>query len=222
MSYEHDDDSFPEEREAWDGDRLTQDADDAAERAAYDEDVAAQNAVDDAKYETPEQDEPPEGYYDRPTHYQEAEESLSRLDNVEFGTGKLREELALIQAQATLAVAEELGELRGLVAHRLPHPREPWEAGSKSPADPAELGAWLRNLSHATILRDRAGFAWQRMWGANFNHGDDSRDQWPALYSVGLAEGRSLKNGEDGSPGEDLRVLADRAPFTVLDPGAPF
>lgn len=197
---------------------------DDAERAAYEEDRAAQDAIDVAKYDAmmPEQDEPPAGYYDRPTHYQEAEEGISGLDNVEFGTGQLQEELALIQAHATLAVAEELGELRALLSHRLPHPREPWEAGSKSPADPAELGVWLRNLSHATILRDRGGFAWQRMWGGNFNEGDDSRDQWPALYSVGLEEGRSIANGEDGSPGEDLRVLADRAPFTMLDPGAPF
>lgn len=30
----------------------------------HDDDLQAQHAVDDAKYETPEQDEPPEGYYD--------------------------------------------------------------------------------------------------------------------------------------------------------------
>lgn len=42
------------------------DYDDEFDEAAYDEDLRAQNAVDDAKYETPEQDEPPEDYYDVP------------------------------------------------------------------------------------------------------------------------------------------------------------
>lgn len=40
------------------------DYEDDFDETAYDEDLRAQNAVDDAKYDTPEQDEPPEGYYD--------------------------------------------------------------------------------------------------------------------------------------------------------------
>jgi len=204
---------------------LTDDYDEA-ERAAYDEDRAAQDAVDDAKYDAmmPEQDEPEDWHQGAPTHYALAEELIDTVGRMEYGTNESRETLMLAQVRATLAATDQLADVVSILKQeRHAKPADPWaSAGLKSPTDPAALGEWLRGLSHATILRDKGGFAWQRMWGANFNHGDDSRDQWPSLYSVGLEQGRSIENAEDGSPGEDLRVLADRAPFTVLDPGAPF
>ena len=218
MSYEHDDDSFPEEREAWDGDRLTQDADDAAERAAYEEDVAVNNYIEDLKYETPEQDDPPEGYYDRPTHGELAEELLARATNVDGAPydDDVTRKIAIVVAQlhATLAVAEELAELRGLLASRLAPPADPWREDSKSPADPAALAAWLRARSFGAILRDRAGHAWERNTGCD---GRDPLRKFPTLIYGLNARVFELTDGH-----ADLEDVAVCAPFTVLDPGVPF
>lgn len=103
---------------------------------AYEDDLAAQNAVEDAKYDYPPQEEPPDGYYDTPTHHELAEDLLMRSDT--------EDDPAWAQARATQAVAravlavadplaafagieQRLGELRVQLADHLRATERSWE-----------------------------------------------------------------------------------------------
>lgn len=74
MSYEHDDDTYPEDR---------------AEREAYEDDRRAQDAVDDAKYDAmqPPQEEPSDlDYYGEPDTFRKSLEAAINAHSKEQGS----------------------------------------------------------------------------------------------------------------------------------------
>lgn len=74
---------------------------------AYEDDLAAQNAVEDAKYDYPPQEEPPDGYYDTPTHHELAEDLLMRSDTEDDAAWAQARAMQAV-ARAVLAVADPL------------------------------------------------------------------------------------------------------------------
>lgn len=90
---------------------------------------------------------------------------------------------------------------RELLEHRMP--------GRISPTDPAELGAWLRDLPDGTILRGKKGLGWQLGWITVTRFLLD-----PVAYrALTTMSGEAFEISEGHS---DLDKLAHAGTFTVL------